>query len=489
MQFSSFIYLASIVIIYYGLQGCGSFEKSERTCTYFGGEIINPNINYVILSKDNASGDTIPLDKNNRFLVKIEDMEEGLYSFKHNPESQIVLLEKGDSILVRLNTLEFDESVVFTGHGARKNNFLINMFLQNEKEREKLQRNDLILCPAYFKKQQDSLLAFKMKAYHKLINKYPLSDLAKKLTKACFVFDYYTRHELYYHSRYIIAGLDTKKDLPVSFFKYRKSVNFNDNELKRLYSYNRYLNYYFTNSSLVNYTNESKYKKNTGSTIYRLNLINSTVTHPYIKNNLLRRVTTNFLLDSSKSDMDSNKVLKHYLSVSSNKKSQQELKKLARSISRLRPGNMIPDQELITSKGEIIKLSSLFKKSITALYFWSMESKEHYQKAHEKASYLSALYPEIDFIAINTDDEQTKNWLRTIKRHHYNLDLEYEFKYPKCSSEELVIHYRNKVILVDKQGKIFNARANMFSSVFEKQLMKYTRLAGLENNKSYALKK
>ncbi len=488
MQFFSIRYLVPVTLLSCCLCCCDSFEKNDSAFTYFGGEIINPNINYVILSKDNITGDTIPLDKNNRFLHKIENLEEGLYSFKHNPENQVVILEKGDSVLVRLNTLEFDESLVFTGKGAEKNNFLIDMFLQNEKERERLRRTNLGLSPSYFKKHQDSLLEFKMEVYNKLISKHKkLSDLAKKLTQASFVFDYYTRNEMYFHGRYGIAGLVSKKDLPESFFDYRQGINFNDNELKRLYSYNRYLNYYFTNSSLADYTNDqSQYKGKTGSAIYRLNLIDSLVSHPYIKNNLLRRVTTNFLLDS-KSNADSNKVLKHYLTVSSNEKSQKELKKLARAISRLRPDNMIPDQELITSKGETIKLSSLFTKSITALYFWSMESKEHYEKAHKKASYLSALYPEIDFIAVNTDDEQTKNWLKTIKRHHYNLDYEYEFKYPKCSSAELVIHYRNKVILVDNNGKIINARANLFSSVFEKQLMKYTRLvSNVATKKSYS---
>ncbi len=473
-------YLIYTAVLSVAFCGCDSSKKKPRNYTYFGGEIVNPNINYVILSKGDEPGDTLYLDKNNRFFHKIEDLEEGVYAFRHKPENQLVLLEKGDSLLIRLNTLEFDESLVFTGDGARKNNFLVDIYLQNELERERLKRSGLQLSPNYFRKNQDSLLRIKLNSYKRFTDKYELSPLAKKLTQASFVFDYYTRHELYFHSRYGIGGMDMAKDLPDSFFDYRNEINYNDNDLKKLYSYNRFLNYYFTNASLSKYSNQhSKYKGRVGSVIYKLDLIDSVIDHPYIKNNLLRRVTTNFLLYSKK-DYDSKKVLKHYLSVSSNKKSQRELKKLARAIGRLQPSNMIPDQDLITSKGEQVKLSSLFNKSITALYFWSMESKDHYVRAHKKAEYLSALYPEIDFIAINTDDEQTKNWLKTIKRHHYNLGKEYEFKYPKCSSEELVIHSTNKVILVDQEGRIINAKANLFSSVFEKQLMQYTRLASLE---------
>ncbi len=480
MQFYSIRYIVSITLLSCSILGCGSSEKSNREFTYFGGEIVNPNTNYIVLSKADEPGDTILLDRNNRFFHKIENLKEGLYSFKHAPENQLVILEKGDSVLIRLNTLEFDESLVFTGDGARKNNFLIEMYLQNEIERERLRRTDLKLSPTYFKRNQDSLLKPKLVAYNKLTNKCELSPLAKKVTQACFTFDYFTRHELYFHSRYGIGGLDSTMDLPKAFFDYRKDINYSDHDLEKLYSYNRYLNYYFTNTSLSNAKDTKNiYKGRLGSTIHKLDHIDSIIDHPYIKNNLLRRVTTNFLLNS-KNNKDSDIVLNHYLSVSSNKKSQRELKKLAKAIARLRPNKVIPDQELISSKGERTKLSALFNKPITALYFWSMESKDHYIRAHKKASYLSALYPEIDFIAINTDDDQTKNWLKTIKRHHYNLGMEYEFKYPKCSSEELVIHSNNKVILVDQEGKIINAKANLFSSVFERQLMQYTRLASLE---------
>ncbi len=489
MRFSLITHIIQVSFLCFFFGSCDNMQKTSREYTYFGGEIVNPNTNYVILYKGNGVNDTIQLDKNNRFLHKIDGIEDGLYFFRHNPESQIVLLEKGDSILIRLNTLEFDESLVFTGHGARKNNFLIDMYLQNEVEREKLRRSELQLSPAYFIRKQDSLLRSKLNAYEKLTNKRSLSDLAKKTTYASIMFDYYTRHELYFHNRYGIGGLDSAKDLPKSFFKYRSEVNFNDEELKRLYSYNRYLNYYFTNSSLIDYNNElSHYKGKTGSTVYKLDLVDSLVQNPYIKNNLLRRVTTNFLLES-KNDNSSKKVLNHYLSVSSNQKSQRELKKLYRAISRLRPNNTLPEQEIIAANGEIVKLSTLFNKPITALYFWSMDRKDHYIKAHKKASYLNALHPEIDFIAINTDDEQTKNWLKTIKRHHYNLGKEYEFKYPKCSTDELAIYNRNKVILVNQDGKIINAMADLFSSKLEKQLMKYSRLASIENKKSYSIVK
>ncbi|EZH71481.1 hypothetical protein ATO12_07215 [Aquimarina atlantica] len=481
MQFSVLRYFIQVSFLSCFVCSCGSSDKDNKEYTYFGGEIVNPNTNYVVLSKGYDYRDTILLDKNNRFLHKIENLEDGLYSFKHNPEYQVVLLEKGDSVLIRLNTLEFDESLVFTGKGSGKNNFLIDLFLQNEIEREHLKRTGFMQSASYFKKNQDSLLNIKSAAFEKLIDKNELSNLAKKLTQASFIFEYYMRHEYYFTSRYKMKGPDATKELSASFFNYRNQIDFNDDELKRLYSYNWFLNCYFTNASFANNENGLQHNNDLENFIYKLDLINNVVEHSYIKNNLLRRSTIRFLLDDSKNNEESNNALKHYLSVSTSNRSQKELKKLARHISKLRPNKIIPDQDLITSKGETVKLSSLFSKPITALYFWSIESKDHYVKAHEKATYLSSLYPGIDFIAVNIDPDQTKNWLKTIKRHGYNLDNEYEFKYPKCSSEELVIHYRNKVILVDQDGKIINPSTDLFASVFEKQLMQYTQLASLEN--------
>ena len=50
----------------------------------------------------------------------------------------MILLEPNDSIMFRLNTYDFDESLVFTGNGARKNNYLLKTYLSNEKEAKQL---------------------------------------------------------------------------------------------------------------------------------------------------------------------------------------------------------------------------------------------------------------------------------------------------------------------------------------------------------------
>lgn len=92
------------------LLSCSSATNSSKV--YFGGKIINPKSNHVVLFKSGKIIDTILLDKNNRFLKKFENLKEGYYYFNHGNESQYMYLEQNDSLMLRLNTWDFDESLV-----------------------------------------------------------------------------------------------------------------------------------------------------------------------------------------------------------------------------------------------------------------------------------------------------------------------------------------------------------------------------------------
>ena len=112
--------------------GCSS--NSKHTETYFGGKIINPKSDYVVLYSMDKVIDTMYLAKDNTFLGKLESVNEGLYYFMHGNENQYIYLEPQDSLMLRLNAWSFDESMVFAGKGAERNNILIDCFLEDEKD-------------------------------------------------------------------------------------------------------------------------------------------------------------------------------------------------------------------------------------------------------------------------------------------------------------------------------------------------------------------
>ncbi|NJM79653.1 MAG: hypothetical protein HC854_08650 [Flavobacterium sp.] len=116
-------FLPLTIIALTSLTSCNKAFEPDSFVAYFGGEIINPQDNYVLFLKDDTVIDTIFLDKNNRFLHKFDSLSPGLYTFKHNPEYQYIYFDKNDSLMIRLNSFDFDNSLTFCGRGDEKNNF------------------------------------------------------------------------------------------------------------------------------------------------------------------------------------------------------------------------------------------------------------------------------------------------------------------------------------------------------------------------------
>ena len=101
---------------------------------FFGGQIVNPSSTYVTLYKDNKTIDSLPLNLNYRFFKYYDSLETGVYKIEHIPEYKSVFLEKGDSIWARINASSFDESIVYSGRGSAKNNFMMDLLISFEEE-------------------------------------------------------------------------------------------------------------------------------------------------------------------------------------------------------------------------------------------------------------------------------------------------------------------------------------------------------------------
>ena len=138
IAYSKKILLLFKISLFFVVISCQNDFRDDNYTSYFGGEVINPKNNYILFLKDDELVDTIFLDKNNRFIKKFDSLTPGLYTFKHEPEYQYVYFDKNDSLMVRINPMEFDESIVFCGRGDEKNNFLMELFLKNDSDRNKM---------------------------------------------------------------------------------------------------------------------------------------------------------------------------------------------------------------------------------------------------------------------------------------------------------------------------------------------------------------
>ncbi len=101
------------------------------------------------------------VDVDGLFNITIDTITSGLYTFYHEPEFQYIIIDENDNLQIRLNTLDFDESLVYTGKGSSKNNFLMDVFLRSENDELEI-NSKLDLSLDAFKNLVDSLYKGKM---------------------------------------------------------------------------------------------------------------------------------------------------------------------------------------------------------------------------------------------------------------------------------------------------------------------------------------
>ncbi len=461
-----------IILLSLFITNCKQDTNDSKSHAFVGGEIVNPNSRYVVLSRGALAIDTVLLDANNRFLYKIEDLDSGIYTFKHRPEEQIVLLEEGDSLHFRLNTMEFDESLVFTGKGAKKNNYLINLFLENEKEREYMLEFSQ-LSPEEFRHKVDSITHAKHERLKKFERKNSTSEIFNEIADANIHYYNYARKELYPFAYYGNNELINLRSLPNDFYDYRKDVNYNNENLRNYFPYFRFLEYHFNNIALskhFKHSSDSVFKRNSlDYNLDRLNIIDSLVTNNSIKNSHMKHSAWAFL-DSNNKAAEISQFIEVYLEKSTNESHKKEITNVAKGCMKLTPGTKVPNIALINHEGEEVSLPSIIKKP-TVIYFWSYRWRRHFKEAHLKAQKLKKHYPDIDFIAISANKLSSQNWEKALKKYKFPIVNEYQFVKPEDAKKQLVISRLNKVMLINEDGIIVHGNANMASHYFEEQVL------------------
>ncbi len=453
---------------------CSNSKKSSFS--YFTGEIVNPKDEYVVLLKDDIIIDSAKIDTNNYFLFELEKLNEGLYNFKHHGEYQYVFIEKGDSINVRLNTLDFDESLVFSGKGSEKNNFLIDIFLVNEDEKG-LVNNYYALEVDEFRKKVDSLKSMKMDQYDNLLKNHRLSRSAKKITKAVINYSHYATLEIYPYMHKNKHRLHYIKKLPDDFYNYRDPKDYNDASLSYFRPYLNYMVMHFNNLSYIDcLTDCSKKNKKIERSfhyhIHKLHLIDSLTKEPNLRDNLFRNAAYDYLLDDH-NPHNNQKFIAEFNYLSKNNKHGEEINTLYNGIQDLQTGKLMPQIELVKQDGSKMVIDSLHQDKKTVYYFWSINQRNHMKNINKRVDELKILYPQYNFVGINVNDDQNK-WVNNLTANKLNPDTQYRCANFKKMSEKFVLSSLNKMIITNENGTIINAFANAYDHDLEEQLSSTT---------------
>lgn len=456
-----------LILIGITLASCNQQNQKSAQGTWIGGEIVNPKVDYVIISKNRTLIDTVRLDGNNYFHYEFIDFSPGIYTFRHF-EYQVFYLEPRDSIMLRVNTLEFDESLAFTGEGADKNNFMMEMFLINEAE-NRLISNLYLLSPPEYEAKLDSMRQVRFDLYDHFVGKNKVSGDFKEIVEANIAYDFSTKKEWYISTNLYNSSDENLSEIPASFYDFRSDIDYGNEELRSYYAYYRFLGFHLDNLAYERYQDEADY--NRYSYIHNLHktiLIDSLITNDSLKNQLLNTNVRRFLLNG-KSPKSQTALLDQFLKLNSNTAHHAQMKRLANATINLTPEHQIPNLMLLTSDNTAKDLHSVFKKP-TVIYFWSSQSIQHYKNIHMRASELGDKYPEYDFIGINTDTH-FKKWLKIVKTSGYNNLHEFQFEDIESAEQKLLINSLHKAIIVDGKGMILEGNTNLFSPRIESQLL------------------
>lgn len=433
---------------------------------YFAGEIVNPTTSHVVLYKNDEVVDSAALDEKNRFAFNINGVEEGLYHFDHSPEVQYVYFREGDSVLIRLNTVEFDESLVFSGSGSDINNFLIEMFLAFEDEEASVY-SFYKLDPEEFSTKMDSLRQMKIDVLNDLITDNDFSQGAIATAQAAIDYNTYLYKEVYpfYHKKK--TGEETFHKLNKEFYGYRESINLNNRDLAFFQPYYDFMKNHFGNLSYMTCAKHCGMKAITTKehlhfNKHKLALVDSLVKEEKLRNVLFRNIAMDYLLKEHMANEDCDKFISKFAELSNNEQHIQEINDLYQGIQKMQPNNALPKLDLLNVQGEKVALKEIVSDKETVFYFWSGSQKGHLRNVSSHIEKLKKSHPDYRFVGINLRTPHAK-WVQLV--HENKLDTLTQFRGEdfKEMQRAFIISNLNKCV-VAKDTIVVDAFANLYSS-------------------------
>lgn len=457
-----YIALSTLCLI---LLGCTNTK--ENSSTFFGGKIINPKTKFVVLYANDKVIDTLLLNDRNKFLGTYDNLDEGLYYFQHGNENQYIYLEPRDSLMLRLNTWDFDESLVFAGKGAERNNILIDIFLETENERKNFYQLNKLKSNAY-KSKIDSIIELKLHTYNDYKEKHPNeTESYFKILKTALVYPIYSRVERYPINHVYISRKDDFPKIETSFYGYRSSLDYDNNSLMYYTPYARYITNYLYN---ITYSMGHKPMKNefsSGFTLDLLNTINAKINSKDSKNAFLKRTVLDHFYRKSSCDLNE-KAFDVFFTLSSNEGDKALLKNLIEDNKLIRKGDKIKGFTILDFTNQPIQIKDFTTNKNSVLLFWN---KEYISKSmiSSRIPFLQKKYPLLNFAVIEIDGDNTNRIKDIDIKNQYFINS-------KTLESNFLTSKMHRTILVNKNGIVENGYAAISSGNIHKQLKELSEI-------------
>ena len=410
--------------------------RNENHPIFFGGKILNKSADKIILNKDDDILNESSIDENGFFQMKLDSISPGLYNFFLQPEFQYLILEKNDSIYIRLNSLDFDESLVFMGNGASKNNFLMDIFLNFERNEEILNKSFNESFEEYLK-EVDSFLVVQQKKFIQFKSKVKISSFAEKLINNALLYPYMEKIQSFILRKNICDKLWNN-------IKYDYNINFNDNSLAFFKPYIDFIYLYTFNITRI----KNKEIDKIDFQIDRLNTVNDLISYNEIKSKLFRFLAFEVLL-KNKYIYEKSKFINEFLKISNFESINNEVDELYKNQKRLTPGNTFPQVYFANQNGSILDITTN-NKTKKVLFFWSYDQNSHLNAIHQKIFKLKTTFFNHKFYSININESQSK-WLDNIISEDFINIRSINFEE---MSKKLIIDNLNKIFFLNEKSEI-----------------------------------
>ena len=432
---------------------------------YFGGEIENPKSNFIVFMKNDKVMDTFYLDKDNRFLHKFDSLTPGLYSFKDESEYQYVFFDKNDSIMIRLNSNDFDNTLMFCGRGDEKNNFMMELFLKDESLKNNMfdmyEKDEKV-----FSKYIDSSYQNTTKLYEKRKSFINWTEEFDEIAKANIELNYAYKKEIFPIIHEFKTGNSIKTNLPKTYYKFRNRIDVNKPSLLH---YSPFINYMTSMLNNIVLTDSKGHLDDMSleNNIKKLQIADTLIKDKHVKDLVINNVANMYLL-SDQCSMNNEKFFNLYSKMVSDEKMKSNVMETAASIKKLKCNSTLPDVTLLDANKKQVKIKDLLTQK-TIIYFWTKQAESHAINSHKKVDELKAKYPDIKFIAINIHNSQ-EDWVKEIKEKNFKNSIELRAPDFEELKNKWVINKVYRTMLINKNGSINNAFVSMFDANFERYL-------------------
>jgi peroxiredoxin len=451
-----------------------SCEDEKPSTTYISGKIINPEVDYIVLSDHDVILDTLKLNENGVFRVAYENINSGLFSISYPGEYQSFFLDRGDSLSFRANTKAFDETLAFTGSHSRENSYLINLFTEIESSNMGLLKFKNKSPQVFY----DNVQKIKEQRLEKLKKANSKNSFEPRFMDfATFIIKLNSYYEL---ERYPVVNKSNiyKKQnpqLPKEFFSHRSRIDIDLPKLLNNFAFRPYINALASNLAYRNISKRNPTSEiNLNSYSFnkeRLKVIDSIFKNQELQNFFAAGEIRNFILSRKNAD-EINLLVEDFLDLSTDEHVNNQVAQMAATYMDLDPGNDLPDFELRDANNERSKLSDHVNK-LSVLYYWSIQNNDYAMGIHDQVKELQIKYPEIEFIGINIDNLSFQKWQDAIFESDFRNSKEYQFVDKSIINRQLALRNSDRSMVIDRNLIIIDPNINLFYYKIETTLLGY----------------